>query len=261
VALTLLIRLAGATPAAAQLSHVDLVPRSGDAKITFDAATGLYWLDLTETVNLSVPDIGGGSGGWIASGWRYATPTEICNLFAHYALAVQDCGSASATSAPGDHVGGLQQFVGVTAENGLNRTSAGFYDDGGDPNRVGIARLTYQIPAAQSDVLVQQSATFAVEIPSFGNWLVRRNSPPVANAGPDQSIYTDEVIRLFGTATDADGDAIVLWSWYVYDAPPGSIWQLFDSDRPTALFEARTSGDYVLGVAVVDAAGNFSATD
>jgi hypothetical protein len=187
VAFTLLIALAGGRPAAAQLSHVDLVPGSGDAKITLDAATGLYWLDLTETLNLSVPDILGGSGGWIAGGWRYATQVEICDLFARYALAVQDCGSSSATSAPGDHVGTLQQFLGVTVDNGINRISTGFFDDGGDPNRVGIGRLTYQISAAQSDVLVQQSATVAAELPTVGNWLVRTNPPRAVPALPGVS--------------------------------------------------------------------------
>ena len=61
-----------ATGAAAQLSEVDLVPGSGDGKVTLDAATGLYWLDLPETTNLSVPDVLGGAGGWVARGWRYA---------------------------------------------------------------------------------------------------------------------------------------------------------------------------------------------
>ena len=32
--------------ASAQLSEVDLVPGSGDAQVTLDGATGLYWLDL-----------------------------------------------------------------------------------------------------------------------------------------------------------------------------------------------------------------------
>jgi hypothetical protein len=178
-ALALATLLVSATPAAAQLSSVDLVPGSGDGKVTRDAATGLFWLDLTETKNLSVPDVLGGAGSWIATGWRYATPAEICSLFAAYAIAVGSCGSGSASSAPGDHLLALQQFLGVTLDNGINRTTSGFYDDLGDPARVGVARVTYQITPDQSDVLVQNSATSAVAIASFGNWLVRATTMPV----------------------------------------------------------------------------------
>jgi len=179
-ALALMAVLLTARPAAAQLSAVDLVPGSGDGKITYDAATGLYWLDLTQTLNLSVPDVLGGAGGWIPSGWRYATPGEICGLFASYAIAVASCGGATGSSASGDHLLSLQQYLGLTLDNGINRGTWGFYDDGGDPGRVGIARLTYQVTPDQSDVLVQNSATSAIAVSTYGNWLVRNTAVPVA---------------------------------------------------------------------------------
>lgn len=39
------------------------------------------------------------------------------------------------------------------------------------------------------------------------------NTPPVVNAGPDQSVAGGDGVLLFGTATDADGDALsVIWN-------------------------------------------------
>src|SRR5262252_4644045 len=68
-------------PAQAELVEVDLqVP--GDKLVTRDTETGLDWLDLGGvTTNLSYDAIQGGAGGWLASGWRYATQAEVCALF------------------------------------------------------------------------------------------------------------------------------------------------------------------------------------
>jgi hypothetical protein len=48
---------------------------------TYDPATGLAWLDLTATVGQSYDAVIGGFGGYLADGWRYATPTELGQLF------------------------------------------------------------------------------------------------------------------------------------------------------------------------------------
>lgn len=167
--------------AVAQLSEVDLVAGSGDAKVTLDAATGLYWLDVPEVTNVSVTDILAGADGWIGSGWRYATPSEICGLFASYALAVLSCGGASPASTSGDVVGTLQSFLGLTVDNEISRSTIGLYDDGGDPTRVGVARIVYSISPDTSSSLVQNSGTQNLAIANVGHWLVRDTPipPPV----------------------------------------------------------------------------------
>jgi hypothetical protein len=48
---------------------------------TYDPATHLSWLDLTATVGQSYDAVVGGFGGYVADGWRYATPDELGQLF------------------------------------------------------------------------------------------------------------------------------------------------------------------------------------
>lgn len=46
-----------------------------------DDASGLDWLELTQTTGLSANDILGGAGGFVNNGYRYATEAELTNLY------------------------------------------------------------------------------------------------------------------------------------------------------------------------------------
>ncbi len=70
-----------APAAQAELLEVDL-NTPGDALVTRDTDTGLDWLDLTESTNLSFDQVEGDVGGFISDGWRHATAAEVCGLFA-----------------------------------------------------------------------------------------------------------------------------------------------------------------------------------
>jgi len=48
---------------------------------TLDSNSGLEWLDLTLTNGKSHDDIVGGYGGYLTSGWRYASMDELIQLF------------------------------------------------------------------------------------------------------------------------------------------------------------------------------------
>src|SRR5210317_2042170 len=48
---------------------------------TLDDVSGLEWLDLTETLDLSVASIQSGAGGFLAAGWSVAGLSEICSLY------------------------------------------------------------------------------------------------------------------------------------------------------------------------------------
>jgi hypothetical protein len=71
--------------ARAELVEVDL-DAPGDKLVTRDTETGLDWLDVGGvTTGYSYDSIQGGAGGWLASGWRYATQAEVCALFVAHA--------------------------------------------------------------------------------------------------------------------------------------------------------------------------------
>jgi hypothetical protein len=103
-----------ATPSFATLTGADLYA-PGDQFITVDSDTGLSWLDLTATLNLSAHDILNGAGGWKSAGFRYATSAEVAELFLHSdANAVLSNGTSmvSAQNLPGALA--LLQLLGTT---------------------------------------------------------------------------------------------------------------------------------------------------
>jgi hypothetical protein len=53
---------------------------AGDGLLTVDTKTGYEWLDLSLTMNKSYNQITAGYGGYLASGFRYATKDEVADL-------------------------------------------------------------------------------------------------------------------------------------------------------------------------------------
>jgi len=51
---------------------------------TTDTATELDWLKLDRLVGYSYEEVLNGAGGYLHSGWRYATQEEVVNLFTEY---------------------------------------------------------------------------------------------------------------------------------------------------------------------------------
>lgn len=78
VATSAIVLVGGAARAA--LVPMDLIS-VGDQLITLDTSTGLEWLDLTATMNLSVQDIRSGAGAWLANGFAYASTDQVRTLF------------------------------------------------------------------------------------------------------------------------------------------------------------------------------------
>lgn len=64
----------------ANLKSIDLFS-VGDNLLTKDNKTGLEWLDLTQTQNLSPRQILEGAGGWSDYGFVYATTFQVTQLF------------------------------------------------------------------------------------------------------------------------------------------------------------------------------------
>jgi len=78
------------------------------------------------------------------------------------------------------------------------------------------------------------------------------NSPPVADAGADQSAKTGEPVTLDGSAsTDADGD-LLTYQWALTEQPGGSVASLSDANTVDPSFTPDVDGEYVLTLTVSD---------
>jgi len=78
------------------------------------------------------------------------------------------------------------------------------------------------------------------------------NLPPIAVAGPDQSVSFGSVVLLDGFgSTDPDGD-ILAYSWSFVDIPATSTPQFNNASVVAPSFEANTEGDYRIRLTVND---------
>jgi parallel beta-helix repeat protein len=79
------------------------------------------------------------------------------------------------------------------------------------------------------------------------------NTPPVADAGPDQAVLVpDTVVELDGTQSyDLDGDEIYYY-WELTTSPEGSSASLSEPYSPTPTFVADVHGDYEITLLVKD---------
>lgn len=86
------------------LVQLDLIPGRGDQLLTFDSGTGLEWLNLTATANMSYLEVLGGAGGFIGSfGFGYATNAQVTTLFKH--AGVSKLGGPQAGADAANHYG------------------------------------------------------------------------------------------------------------------------------------------------------------
>jgi len=78
------------------------------------------------------------------------------------------------------------------------------------------------------------------------------NSPPLANAGPDQKAHPGDVVVLDGSASsDADQDSLT-YRWSLTRRPVGSNAELTGADTVTPTFEVDMLGDYIVQLIVND---------
>lgn len=105
----------GTGTALASLSSADWLGE-GDGLLTRDSESGLLWLDWTYTAGRSYNDVAGNLGGEFA-GFRYATESEIRDLYAHAgAVTIPPIDGFDAANTPALEL--LASLVGYTFSGG-----------------------------------------------------------------------------------------------------------------------------------------------
>ena len=82
------------------------------------------------------------------------------------------------------------------------------------------------------------------------------NTPPIANAGPSQTVTAPVTVTLIGSATDANNDTVT-FAWSFSSKPVGSSAVLVNANTAGASFNADKSGAYVLSLTVNDGHGGM----
>jgi RHS repeat-associated protein len=149
--------------------------------------------------------------------------------------------------------------------------------DGSGSSDVDGNALTFQwsltgVPAGSGAVLSDPTAlapTFAIDVP--GTYVAQlivndgtvnsapdtvsittSNSPPIANAGPDQTVFVGAEVALDGSGSDdADGD-LLAYFWAFTSRPAGSSAVLSDVAAVAPTFTVDRPGTYVLQLIVND---------
>lgn len=176
-----LLGLAFASPARALLIEHDLIA-SGDGLLTVDTLTGLEWLDLPVTLNVSLNDA---LATWSLEGFRQATRGEGCALVNAYTFYSGGC-NAGTQSAPGNVVADFRSLFGATS---LEVFTLGTLLEG----TLEVSYLEFQ---GDVSVVIFDNTNAIPDLPYFfaGHFLVR---PSTGGSAPEPAAL---VLLLLGSA-------------------------------------------------------------
>jgi len=119
-----------------------------------------------------------------------------------------------------------------------------------DPSFVADTAGTYVVQLIVSDDFLSSTPDTVI--------ITTENTPPVANAGPDQTIPVGSTVVLDGTASfDADGDPLN-YNWTFASRPADSTAVLMNASSPAPHFTADVAGSYVVQLVVNDGIVNSS---
>jgi len=118
---TALALMLAAAPAQAELITLDLVPGSNDQLLTHDTETGLDWLAITQTINMTYDQVR--TGIWYQMGFRHASEREVRTFFRH--AGTPDDGFDISVTYPEETLA-LARRLGVTILTANRESTSGF---------------------------------------------------------------------------------------------------------------------------------------
>jgi len=175
--------------AAVGLAHAALIERDlftlGDGLITSDTDTGLYWLDLTVTKNLSYNEVLNEiSPGGSLEAFSYATDADLDRL--QVSAGLPSGLFTSSFSMFRNNMGALIDMVGAT-NSSTSISSIGITSDPFEPTTGIDDRIVryYSITAlagSYQGVIADDASP-----PSYGSWLITNTPPPLPKPVPEPS--------------------------------------------------------------------------
>lgn len=196
-----------ALPAGAEIYRADL-HAPGDSRLVRDTLSGLDWLRLHETAGVDMASILSGHGGWIDSGWRYATRSETCEMLSH----VFEVAVPPACNFTGNRVGTFFNLFGLLSvqeyPSGESEASWAYFkdDDPEDPLEgefVAIRAWEFSTlilaGAGANENTLPQTYPFGAPS-SVGSLLVRTSPAPVPALHPLGQLVLVGCVLLVGTA-------------------------------------------------------------
>lgn len=112
-------------------------------------------------------------------------------------------------------------------------------------------KFTVDLPGTYI-VMLTVANDYAASEPRVVQILAKQNAMPVADAGPDQSVFPGATVILDGSAShDADGDTLT-FTWSFQSCPQNNCPYLIDSYSAKPSFVAGLEGSYSLSLTVND---------
>jgi hypothetical protein len=88
--------------------------------------------------------------------------------------------------------------------------------------------------------------------PIATNAVVVINTPPVADAGPDQSVEVGQIATLDASGSHDDDGNLLTYSWFLVSSPPESTAEITDPVAKVTTFTPDLPGAYVVRLVVND---------
>ncbi len=191
-------------------ANADLVEEDlftlGDGLVTYDTDTGLYWLDLTVTTNLSYNDVLNEiSEGGSLEGFWYATTADIDTLQVSAGLPAGLFFSSFPIYL--DNMNQLLDLVGLTDPSTV--LSAGITSDPFEPTTTIDDRIVRYFSARNAAQAAQGVIGDNIASSTTGNWLITDTLPDLSEPDLDNDGIPDDIDNCIDTPNPGQVDSDV----------------------------------------------------